>query len=766
MIMKPSNLTLDKFLLNYLNWINEQVESSVSKSRFETIIQMCRRYRGLTPSDLFGYWHNGVWAESPRFANLHGTNIFQALINGAAAAFLQSELSLDITAKSNTFEARAIEKISRGIYEVLNREWKKFEHEIFFGMILKLNAFCLSIYDKNEVGHVIQIPEFSNEQVQTPGRFVCQECGNTMEEIEAPQVCNECGSSNFVEVEQPGIVDTTKISGYKELTFGKIKTVITDALDLSLDDFHSNMDITKSVWAQWRYLASKSKLKTYYPDKDFNKITPWSYPTRLKMAYKKGSYLSGFPASGFEKNLLEVKHNWLEPCEYSDYISPSDYQLGDFSLFAGQPLTDVCPDGLVFITVGNEIIFIGPEDKKRVIKTCKWLEDPNSVYGIGAKAGLAIQKKINQLDNMAMEGESRSMKGSIIYAPEAVDGSYLEGANTNIPLKPDFALGGNRVSDFVFPIQVSGLSHASLTFLQNQIQTMQKILGIPDVLLGAGDKNIDTATGQQLVTERAAGLMVPPKLSEGQMKIGWIKDQLYLIQKYGDPSFIRKFGGKYDDNWTDDEVNAFLSNDFEEFISIELVSGTEIPESKSMRQMKFRNDIASGFIQMTPKVRARLLQQSGFIDLDVDGYSLNERLAEKRLSVILELVRDEEFMKNYEQAELALTDPETGRKMLNENGMEVINPVLNSILSYPVMEISGQAESHEIMIQFWSDKYKIYKSSMTEYPKALFDFMDYMISQHKAKAAEEMMKTQGLMSMGQMFNQMVAPREKPGPKPA
>lgn len=781
----PNKLTLDKFLLNYLNGINQQVESSESKSRYETIIQMCRRYRGMTPSDLFGFWHNGVWAESPKFANLHGTNIFQALINGAYAAYLQAELSLEITAKSDNFEARAMEKICRGIYEVLNRKWESFESDIFFGMILKLNAFCISVYDQSDPSHKIYLPIFETEAVEVPAEMVCKDCGYVFQKQESPEMemtdipkmntihpldeeedvaesegnsemmegnsetCPECGSPNVEQALEPGLIEVQKVVGQKEIKIGSIKTIITDALDVSVDDLSGSGDLDSASWVQWRYLVSKGKLQSLFPHLKLDKFSLWSYPTRLKMAYKKGGTYGSYPSNSMERNLYEVKHNWVERYEYHDYISPTDFKVGDFEIKAGQSLAEVCPEGLVFLTVGNEIIYIGNEDKKKVIKTARWIPDANSIYGLGARAGLAIQKKINQIDNIVMEGESRSLRGSVIYAPEAIDGAFLEGANTNIPLKPDFALGGNRVSDFVFPIEVKGLNGASLAFLQSQVGTMQKIMGIPDVLLGAGDRNVDTARGQMLVADRASGLMVPPKKSEGYMKIGWLKDQLRLIQKYYTPEIIRKFSGMYDDRWLDDEIESFLKNDIDEYIDIEIVEGTEIPESRAMRQSRLRQDIAAGFVQLTPKVRYKLLRQSGLTDFDYQDYQMNIKLANKRLQVVKELSENEEAVKSYIQGEEALFDPETGERLTNEQGIPANNPVLMSILEMPLMKINEDAEDHDIMISFWSEKYRSYKASVREYPKMLLDFCEMMIGAHKAAAAQAMMKVQGVMQMQQ-----------------
>ena len=150
---KYSDMPLDEYLLSIDQLIKDETETPEAKVRAQTIVQMCRRYRGATPSDLFGFWRNGTWADSPKFAQLHGTNVFQALVHGAEAGFSQARIGLDISAKANNFKNRSVEKIARSIYEVLDKtQWTETtEAKIFFGAMLKLNAFTISIETRKDV---------------------------------------------------------------------------------------------------------------------------------------------------------------------------------------------------------------------------------------------------------------------------------------------------------------------------------------------------------------------------------------------------------------------------------------------------------------------------------------------------------------------------------------------------------------------------------------------------------------------------------------
>jgi hypothetical protein len=593
-VSKPSELALDKYLLNIDRTVKDETESQEARNRSQAIVMMCRRYRGATPSDLFGFWSNSNWADSPRFSALHGTNVFQALVHGAEAGYMQAQVSLDVSAKANNFQNRAVEKIARSIYEVLKRtQWEAKEQAIFHSAVLKLNAFVISRFDKTG-GPQLPKPNFSPVSYEQGGNFVCPECYSTGEGLSGTDSCPACGSQVSY-LQDPTQVQDYLVSGFGQVSAGKTEMIVTDALDVSVDDRRGEAaDITTAGWVQWRYFAQKTELQKLYPHLKLKDKPEWAYPTRLKVALKRFESGEAQPKSRMEKNQYEVKQTWLDRAEYEDYVAPVDMQIGDFAIKAGQRLTDLCPDGLVMGVINNEVGFVDDEDKNKRVKSCVWLVDPASFYGLGARAGLPIQKKINQLDNMAMEGEARSMKGSVVYLPEAIDGANLEGANTNIPLRPDFSTGGQPMKNFLMPLDVSGLSSASLAFLSTQVETMQRVMGIPDVTLGEGDRHAKTATGQQLVAQRASGLMVPAKISEGNMMVGWLKDQLDLIQTYYSPEALLQFGSRYGEEWMDDEVEAFFNVKLDEAIAVEVVEGSEIPESRADKQSKLRNDIAPG----------------------------------------------------------------------------------------------------------------------------------------------------------------------------
>lgn len=744
---KTSDKSPKEFFLDICKIFDKETNSRESKIRYEIIIQMCRKFRGATPSDLFGFWENGVWLDSPKFNKLHGTNVFQSLVRAAEAGYLQSRISLDIKALTNTIESKRIEEIARAIYEYLETEWTNLERQIFFASVLRLNAIAISYFDKTQ-GFDIPIPVYVESQSVSGGTAVCVTCGYNESYIdEIPSQCPECGGQ-MEPFSEPEVTELSVVSGFTSEKSGKPCTIITDALDVTVDDSYGvSSDISKSSWVQYRRLVHKTKLKYLYPHLELNEKPKWSYPTMLKMGFKR--YVNGtyYPKEDFEKELYEVKQCWIEPSLYADYVSPVSEKIGNFTIKQGESLVEKFPEGIMFVVVGKEIAEITGENKNRRIKSCVWLSDPSSFYGLGVRAGLQIQKKINQLDNIAMEGEARSMKGSLIYSPHAIDGSKLEGANTNIPLRPEFSTNGVPLNHFIREIEVSGLSQQSLMFLSSQVDTMQRVMGIPDVLLGEGDSRVKTATGQQLVAQRAMGLFIPPKKSEAEMKRGWFRDQLDLIQKYMSPVSLKRYGTMWGESWTEEDLEIFFQVNLDDILNISITNDSEIPETRAEKQAKLRNDIAAGFIPLTPQIQMKLIQQSGYDSLDVGDFYSNDRLAQYRYSKLLSIAANEEILSQFEIANSAM---ESGQiPSVNEAGQKMANPLVETVLQDKVFRVMDETEQHQQHISFWSAKARKHAASDAPEAQFLVAACEEMVVKHKLAAFNVSARESSLAGLSQ-----------------
>jgi hypothetical protein len=765
------------FLLNIAKRIDTEVESTEARTRFQTIIQMCRRHRGVTPSDRFGYWNGAVWAESPKFSQLHGTNIFQSLIRGAEANYYDAQIKLDISAKAGSFENRAAERLARGIYQILNvTQWQQTnaEQEMFYNTILKNNAYIISRFNKAKNSISLKKPEFAQMGYEQSGTAICPQCYSSVPYSSGTDVCPNCGAQGLSVMDDPTAVQDYGVSGFSEIPAGETEMVIASGLDVSVDDRDGRpADIKSAGWVEWRYFAQKNELQRIYGLKLKDK-PKWSYPTRLKVALQR--YQSGElgPTTDFDKQTYEVRQIWLDLAEYEDYVAPKAWTCGKTTIQVGERFADHYPNGMVFGYTGSEVMFCDGEDKNFRVKSAIWLADAASHYGLGAQAGLALQKKINILDNMAMEGEARSMKGSIAYVPEAVDGAHLEGQNTNIPLRPDFSTNGEPIKNFIMPVEVSGLSQSSLVYLNSQVSTMQRVMGVPDVTLGEGDPAARTASGMARIDQNATGLLIPAKRSEGAARAGWLMDQLMLIQEFYPAEAVQQFGERYGEEWLEDEIAAFLQADLNKAILISVVPGSEIPESRFDRQEKLRMDIMNQFVPLTPELQAQLARESGYEGMDVGFYESNTKLANKRYTWLKDTI-----VKQVEQLEMAyqifegqMTDPQTGQRAKDPMGNVVMNPVIQQLITAPQLQLNAQAENHEMQYMFWSAKVRELMASATDQPQVLIAACDAMMTSHTLanfeietkKAALTGLSAQPAMAQDQLMQQSLTPPEPPAEK--
>ncbi len=704
---KPSELQPDKFFIGYARQIDNECERE-EKIRTEKMVTMCKRHRGGTPADLFGAFRNGVWLEHPAFDSLHGTNIFQALVRGAEANFTQATPRLDIKASSNNFNNRSAKKVAKGIYDILlQKQWNETaQSEMFYAGILKLNYILISRFNRGIDEYKIRVPEFKPIEYEKSGLAVCNECSTPVPYSNLTESkCEKCGSESLTVIKDAETIQDEVVSDFKEYPAGGVELLIADGYDFRIDDSSTkSCQIKPAKWAEYHYLVHKSELQKLYPHLKLKSSPEWTYQTQWKMAFKRYASSNISPNSKFDKEQYELREIWLDKTVCEAYISPIDYQIGDFKIKAGQRLSDVCPDGCVFGIVGDEIAFVFNENKNDVLTAGCWLSDPMSFWGLGASAGLPIQRKINQLDNINMQGISRSMFGSAIYRPTHIDGAALEGSNTNIPLRLD-ADEQKSLDDVIRPLEIKGLSGDVMAFLGTQHDTIQKIMGVPDAAIGEADSNNQTMGGQQLLTQRAVGLLIPAKKSQANAMEDWLLQQAKLIQTYYSTERIKEeFGSAFGEEWLDSEVEAFRNVDLDKALVIKYAEGSEVPQTRQEKEAKLFAMVSGGIVPPTPDVIAKLSNLAGIDEFDVGNYESNTQLAQSRWTFVKEgLQENPQIEQLYQQMESMMLD-ETGARAVDEMGNKIPNPLVLQLIQAPELTVIAEAEEHNLHIEFWSDK--------------------------------------------------------------
>ncbi len=739
-------------------WLQAQARKIISESereradeiRVQKMVQMCRRFRGLTASDRFGIFENGYWLEHESMEYLSGANVFQALVRGAESSFTQARVRLDIQPVSNNYESRAVQTVAKGIYAGLVDKWwtEHAEAAMFYGGVLKLNYFLISRFNRAADDYKTAVPQYGKSVFKTSGRGICNDCDKMVEfDALGSAKCSSCGSESVTQLDSPAEEDRRLVTGYKQIPAGEVETLIVDGLQVLVDDAHGKPnDIKSAHFVEYRDIVHKNELKKLFPHLKLENSPRWTYSTQWKIALTRYKSSAQQPMTESDRQLYELREIWLDPCLTEDYVAPADYELGRFKIKQGQKLSDVSEHGICFGVVGEEIAFIYDENKDDVMTAGSWLNDAESFYGLGVSAGLEIQRKINQLENINMDGINRALRGALLFDSEAVDGAYLEGANTNIPLRPNFDRQGQPLQNFVLPLQTQGLSNDSLLYLNKQEETLQKIMGVPDAVIGEGDPNNKTATGQQQLTQRALGLLIPAKKSQAFAMEAWFLQQCRLIQKYYSPDRIREeFGGQFGETWLDDEIEMFLKSDLKKALMIRYVQGSEVPQTRQEKEAKLVYLLANGLLPPSPQVMHQITSLAGLEEFDISDYESNIQLAQKRWMLASEGIgSNPEVELLFQYLEAQMLDEETGERMEQTAasgdiqdfaaGSEVPNPLIEQALQSPEFKVNKDTENHEIHIDFWSDKVRDMTASKTSV--VLMKFAEGMLRQHQQAVFE------------------------------
>ena len=332
------------YFLSMAKKIKDENESTRGKILAQQIYEMMRKHRGEVKEDLFGQWRDNVWRWSSVLEPFETNNVFQSLIRGAEANFVQSDIKLEIRTTADNAESRAVRRIAKGIEQVQKEKlWGESSvQNSFYKMILGLNAYFISRFDGSK-GSQVPIPEYTEAEYEESGKY---QCGDCYSQGDYPAEACECGSTNLMVTEDPTQGEMDLVGAFGNTPSGEPEVVVTGGLDVSVDPNGSPCDVSTLDYLEWRYTAHKNKLKRLYPKLKFDDSKPeWSYQTRLKMGFQRFSSGESFPTTETDKETYEVRQIWLNVQKYEDYVPPIDITFGNFKIKAGIPMGKQAPDG-------------------------------------------------------------------------------------------------------------------------------------------------------------------------------------------------------------------------------------------------------------------------------------------------------------------------------------------------------------------------------------------------------------------------------------
>jgi hypothetical protein len=687
---RRADLPFDQYILQKLNWIdrlNEQQE----RQRIQTYVTLTRRHRG----DLLGFFASdgsGTWIPCENRA-LKRVNIVAPVVRANTKNWMDANIELEVTAASSDPEVTGGADTAQSILDMLcERSWDEHWEEMIAGLAQLTGVYFIYSRFNKSLGPKLKVPRMARKDVSLPGEYP-----------EQP-------------IESPGM---NVIDGYDEQPGGDVESVLYTSYEMKVDERNTKGGkLCKGRFLRNNYLVYRNELEELRPWAKLQGSAEWSeglkYQRALEVSAQTGHSLWADSEEGGDRDedLLDYRRYWLDRKFLMGYVSPADYSHGDaslgysFDLQAGQTLDDVYPEGFEGLYVernGDELLMFDNEDFRKHWTAGHWQMDPTTFWGKAQEDLLDLQEmRIEMVNIFFQAGMSMSMP------PLIIDGMLLDGDDfVNDPGAIVYTKKGydrsQPISSYVHQMFPQGPGPEMFNFYQLLVNSTDESSGVAPVSVGQGDPSNKTATGQQLLTQRSVGLIVPSQKNKAAAKKDWGYQQLELVQKYWTTGRYVPIKTKYGEEWKEADVEAFRKADIRNDFVIRYVEGSDVPQSPEEKAQKLFTLLQSQIIENTlipVQLRQMAIRAVG-VDYDLENFESEIRLCNARLRRILKVIE------LFEQNGMAwLIDPQ-GMPAVDQYGQPMIEPqAVLMILNAPGCETIPESDDHTIHTEFWSDQLK------------------------------------------------------------
>lgn len=691
--------------LNRIDRLNEQQE----RRRIQTYVTLTRRYRG----DLLGFFasdNSGTWIPCNN-RGLKRVNVVAPVVRANNKNWMEAGVRLEITASNGDPEKAGAADLAQSIADQISiRDW----NEHFEEMISELAQLssCYFIYSSinQELGPTIKVPRMA----QASAQYSCPGCGASGPQQQAQMgMCPDCGMP----------VQTTDDrqvhDGYDEQKAGDSETRLFTAYEMKVDERNcKGGELKDARWIRNNYLVYRNELEMLRPWALLNGNGDWTEGLKQARALETSSAQSGEPdqAGGDndqDEDLLDYRRYWLSKKTLAGYINPTDYKHGDeaygyvFELAAGQSLEEKYAEegfeGLYVERLGDEVLMYANEDLRKKWTVGHWQMDATTFWGKAQEDLLDLQEmRIEMVNIFFQAGMSMSLP------PLIIDGRMFDGEDfVNDPGAIVYTRKGfdheHPISDYLHQMFPQAPGNEMFAFYNLLVESTDESSGVSPVSVGQGDMANKTAHGQELLTQRAVGLIVPSQKSKAKAKIEWIRQQLELVQKYWSPDRYMPIKTKYGEEWKEQDIESFRNLNICEDLVIGYVEGSEVPITLNQKAQNMGIVLASGLLE-NPEIPIQLKQmvfRLAGIDYDIQNFEAEIRLCNARRR------RIEIQIQNCEQDGSAWVIDEQGMPQVDPYGYPVPNPqTVMMVLNAPGCAIIPESDSHPTHAEFWSGQIK------------------------------------------------------------
>lgn len=739
----PAELYI-KGKLDYIDRLNEDAE----RQRIFTYVTLTKRYRG----DHFGFFSSddtGRWIDV-KDIGLKKVNVVAPVVRANNKNWMEASVKLEVNARTSDPEAAGGADIAQSLVEMLcGRDWDEQLEEMISELAqLSGEYFLYSRYNK-DLGPKLRVPQMATRDHTVDGSYYCANCnkGGKRQQAFDAGGCPDCAKPVTLQdpIEMKGL---NVPDGYEEESGGDSETRLFTSYEMKVDERNAKGgDLSKCRWIRNNYLAYRNELEEMRPWALLErKGSNWSVGLQQQRALETSAQ-TGDNANGQEDNgdrdedLLDYRRYWLDPKAVAGWVAPSDYSFGSeeygyvFTIKAGQTFADVFPEGfegLYIERIGDEVLYIGNEDFRKHWSVGHWQMDATSFWGKAQEDLLDLQEmRIEMVNIFFQAGMTMSMP------PLIIDGMMFDGEDfVNEPGKiirtrKGFARDGKPISDYLHQLEAQEPGSGMFSFYQLLVQSTDESSGVSPVSVGQGDPANKTFGGQQLLTQRAVGLLVPSQKNKARAKREWAYQHLELIQKYWTVERYKPIKSKFGDEWKQADVEAFRNANIREDYEITYVEGSEIPQSLEQREIKLVGLLQSGVLTdpTVPLQLKQMLVRMAGVDYDVENYEAEIRLCNARLRRM-----DKAIMQVNAMGGPYLVD-EMG-PMVDDFGRPQINPMaVQTVLYSPGAEIMPESDNMVVHMEFWKDQLMAEAAKNMPDPFRVAVFRGRMMEQAQGAAA-------------------------------
>lgn len=442
---------------------------------------------------------------------------------------------------------------------------------------------------------------------------ICAVCAKTKKTED--QICSNCGSQEFEELEGPSIA-TSIIPQLKKEKRAYPRYVTPDPIGLTFD-LHAG-EFKDSAFIIWKQIVVTDLLKSQYPS---IKISDGIQTNELKYQYSQAGNtpnqqrLDYFMGDRDTKDVAEFCQAWFDPQLYANVSFKEDIKMRNGMVIpAGKKLGEVFTDGLYVAKNGETILDVWNESKNDKWTVCPYVTRLGTLVGSGTSIAHDSQDIINDLTNLKMASIMQDA-----FAKEFVNAQYIEPENIpNDPTEravvnnlPDGArIVGNAI-DRLPPSQLSSDAYAMDNelqgIMQNQLGTFSSSSsGMPDLKAAQ-----QTYGGMQLMRDITVGRYYPMLAVRAD---ALDKEQAYQLLTNDQKHLSLEQWAQVKGDYGAEAVKAFLQCNLREELIINVTNESfmpEMPSQKMAKTMGYAEFIAQAQLDPASELAGYVAEQFG-----------------------------------------------------------------------------------------------------------------------------------------------------------